>query len=158
MVSDEEEASIRGYALTIFSGLIFCPIPCNPMDCIMSDFAVHHQLLELTQTDVHRVGDAIQPSQHLSSPSPPAFNPLKHNGLFKWVSSSPHGPKYWGFSQHQFFQWIFRMDLLSDRLDGSPCSLRESQEFSSTPHLKSIDSSVLRFFFYRRTLTSIHDY
>ena len=83
MVSDEEEASIRGYALTIFSDLIFFPILCDPMDCTMADFPVHHQLLELTQTDVHRVGDAIQPSQPLSSPSPPAFNPSQHNGLFK---------------------------------------------------------------------------
>ena len=50
MVSDEEEASIRGYALTIFSGLIFCPIICDPMDYTLEDFPVHHQLLELTQT------------------------------------------------------------------------------------------------------------
>ena len=49
---------------------------------------VHHQLLEFTQTHVHRVGDAIQPSHPLSSPSPPAPNPSQHQGLFKWVSSS----------------------------------------------------------------------
>ena len=49
---------------------------------------VHHQLLELTQTHVHWVGDAIQPSHPLSSPSPPAFNLSQHQGLFKWVSSS----------------------------------------------------------------------
>ena len=104
MVSYEEEASIRGYALTIFSGLIFCLTLCDPMDFTMASFPVHHQLLELTQTHVHRVGDAIQPSHPLLSPSPPAFNASQHNGLFKLVSSSHHGPKYWGFSQHQSFQ------------------------------------------------------
>ena len=51
-----------------------CPTLCNPMDCSTLDFPVHHQLLELVLTHVHRVGDAIQPSHPLSSPSPPAFN------------------------------------------------------------------------------------
>ena len=61
---------------------------CNPMDCSMPGFPVHHQLPELTQTHVHRVGDAIQPFYPLSSPSPPAFNLSQHQGLFKYVSSS----------------------------------------------------------------------
>ena len=51
---------------------------CNPVDCSMPDFPVHHQLPELAQTHVHQVSDAIQPSQPLSSPSPPAFNPSQH--------------------------------------------------------------------------------
>ena len=51
-----------------------CPTFCNPMDCSTPGLPVHHQLPELTQTDVHRVGDAIQPSPPLLSPSPPAFN------------------------------------------------------------------------------------
>ena len=59
---------------------------------------VHHQLLEFTQTHVHRVGDAIQPSHPLSSPSPPVPNPSQHQGLFQWVSSSMRWPKYWSFS------------------------------------------------------------
>ena len=59
-----------------------------PQDCSMSDFPVHHQFSELTQTHVHWVGDAIQPSHPLSSPSP-AFNLSQHQGLFQWVSS-PH--------------------------------------------------------------------
>ena len=54
----------------------------------MSGFPVHHQLLELAQTHVHIVGDAIQSSHPLSSPSPPAFNLSQHQGLFQWVSSS----------------------------------------------------------------------
>ena len=59
-----------------------CPTLCDPMDCSTPDFPVHHQLLELTQTHVHRVGDAIQPFHLLSSPSP-AFNLFQHQGLFK---------------------------------------------------------------------------
>ena len=62
-----------------------CPTLCDPMDCSMPVFPVHHQLPELTQTHVHWVGDAIQPSYPLSSPSPPAFNLSQHQGLFKWV-------------------------------------------------------------------------
>ena len=59
----------------------------DPMDCSAPGLPVHHQLLELTLTHVHRVGDAIQPSHRLSSPSPPAFSLSQHQGLFKGVSS-----------------------------------------------------------------------
>ena len=65
-----------------------CPTLCNPMACSTSGLPVHHQLLELTQTHVHQVNDAIQPSHPLSPPSPPTFNLSQHQGLFKWVSSS----------------------------------------------------------------------
>ena len=61
--------------------LLSCPTLGDPMDCSMPAFPVHHQLLELAQTHVHRVGDAIQPSYPLSSPSPPAFNLAQHQGL-----------------------------------------------------------------------------
>jgi len=57
------------------------------MDCSTPGLPVHHQLPESTQTHVHWVGDAIQPSHPLSSPSPPAFNLSRHHGLFQWVSS-----------------------------------------------------------------------
>ena len=60
-----------------------CLTLCDPMGCSMPGFHVHHQLLELAQIHVHRVGDAIQPSHPLSSPSPPAFNLSQHQGLFK---------------------------------------------------------------------------
>ena len=60
-----------------------CPTLCNPMNCSMPGLPVHHQLPEFTQTHVHRVGDAIQPSHPLSSPSPPAPNPSQHQGLFQ---------------------------------------------------------------------------
>ena len=73
---------------------------------------VHHQLPEFTQTHVHRIGDAIQPSHPLSSPSPPAFNLSQHQGLFQWVSSSHQVAKVLEFQlQHQSFQWTPRTDL-----------------------------------------------
>ena len=76
-------------------------------------FPVHHQLPEFTQSDVHQVGDAIQPSHPLSSPSPPTFNLSHHQGLFKWVSSSHQVAKVLEFQlQYQSFQWIFRTDFL----------------------------------------------
>ena len=65
-----------------------CLALCDPMDCSTPGLAVHHQLPEFTQTPAHWVGDAIQPSYPLSSPSPPALNLSQHQGLFKWVSSS----------------------------------------------------------------------
>ena len=60
-----------------------CPKHCDPMDCSMPGFPVHHQLPELAETHIPRVSDAIQPSPPLSSPSPPAFNLSQHQGLFK---------------------------------------------------------------------------
>ena len=64
-----------------------CLTLCNPMNHSTPGLPVHYQLLESTQTHVHWVGDAIQPSHPLSAPSPPAFNLSQHQGLFKWVSS-----------------------------------------------------------------------
>ena len=82
---------------------------CDPMDCSMPGFPVHHQLPELTQTHVHRVGDAIQPSHPLLSPSSPTFNLSQHQGLFQWVGSSHQEAKVLEFQfQHQSFQWIFK--------------------------------------------------
>jgi len=90
-----------------------CSTPRNPMGCSMPGFPVHHQLPELTQTHVHRVGDAIQISHLLSSPSPPTFNLSQHQGLFKWVSSSHQVAEVLAFQlQHLSFQWIFRTDWL----------------------------------------------
>ena len=65
-----------------------CPTPCNPMNRSMPGLPVHHQLPEFTQTHIHRLSDAIQPSHPLSSPSPPAPNPSQHQSLFQWVNSS----------------------------------------------------------------------
>ena len=65
-----------------------CPTLCDPMDCSMPGLPAHHQLPEFTQTHVHWVSDAIQPSHPLSSPSPPAFYLSQHQVLLQWVSSS----------------------------------------------------------------------
>ena len=90
-----------------------CPTLCDPMNCSMLGLPVHHQLPESTQTHVHWVSDAIQPSNPLSSPSPPALNLSQHQGLFKWVSSSHEVAKVLEFYlQHQSFQWTPRTDLL----------------------------------------------
>ena len=64
-----------------------CPTLCDTVNRSMAGFPVHHQLPELAQTHVHRVGDAIQPSHPLSYPSPLAFNLSQHQGLFQGVSS-----------------------------------------------------------------------
>ena len=99
-----------------------------PMDRSTPRFPVLHCLLELAQSHVHRVGDAIQPSHPLSSPSPSAFNLSQHQGLFQWVSSSHQVAKVLEFQlQHQWiFQWIFRIDFLQDWLICSPRGFRES--------------------------------
>ena len=124
-----------------------CLTLCNPKKCSMPGLPVHHQLLESTQTHVHWVRDAIQPSHPLSSPSPPALNLFQHQSLFKWVSSSHQVSKVLEFQlQHQSFQWTPRTDLLLDGLVGSPCSPRDSQESFPTPLFKSINSLALSFF------------
>ena len=82
------------------------------MDCNMPGLPVHYQLLEFTQTHVHWVSDAIQPSHPLLSPSPLAFNFSQHQGLFQSVSSSHQVAKILELQlQHQSFQWTFRTDF-----------------------------------------------
>ena len=96
-----------------------CSILCHPMDCSTPGFPVHHQLPGPTQTHVHRVGDASQPSHPGLSPSPPAFNLSQHQVLFQWVGSLHQVAKVLEFQlQHQSLQWkhsgliSFRMDRL----------------------------------------------
>ena len=89
-----------------------CLTLCNPMDCSTPGLPVHRQLLELAQTHVHRVSDAIQPSHLLLSPSPPAFNLSQHQGFFQWVSSSHQVAKALELQlQHQSLQRIFMTDF-----------------------------------------------
>ena len=134
-----------------------CPTFCDPMNCSTPGLPVHLQLPEFTQTHVHRVGDAIQPSHPLSSPSPHAFNLSQHQRLFQWVSSLHQVARILEFQlQHESFLWI-QIDFLQDWLVWSPCSARDSQESCPTPQFKSINSSV-HSFLYNPTLTSIHDY
>ena len=107
---------------------------CNPMDCTMPGFPVHHQLLDFAQTHVYQVSDAVQPSHPLSSPSP-ALNLCQHQGLFQWVSSSHQVPRVLELQlQHQFFQWIIRVDWFPLGLTGliSLQSKGLSRVFSST--------------------------
>ena len=85
-------ASLETLSSSFSSVAQSCPTLCDPMNCSTPGLPVHHQLPEFTQTHVHRVGDAIQPSHSLSSPSPPAPNPSQQSTLhMRW-------PKYWSFS------------------------------------------------------------
>ena len=131
---------------------------CDPMNRSMPGLPVHHPFPEFTQTHVHRVGDAIQPSHPLLSPSPPATNPSQHQSLFQWVNSLHEVVKVLEFQlQHHFLQRNPRADLLQNGLVGSLCIPRNSQESSPTPQFKSINSSALSFL-HSPTLTSIHDH
>ena len=90
-----------------------CPTLCDPMNRSTPGLLVYHQFLEFTQTHVHGVSDAIQPSYPLSSPYPPAFNLSQHQGLFQCVSFLHQVDKVLKLQlQHQSFQWIFRTDFL----------------------------------------------
>ena len=134
------------------------PTLCDPMNRSMPGLPIHHQLPEFTQTHVHQVSGAIQPSHPLSSPTPPASNPSQHQILFQWVNSSHEVAKVPEFQlQHHSFQRNPRADLHQNGLVRSPCSPRHSQESSPIPQFKSINSSVLSFL-HSPTLTSIHDH
>ena len=90
-----------------------CPTLCDSMNHSTPGLPVHHQLPEFTQTHVHWVSDAIQPSHPLSSSSPPAPNPSQHQSLFQWVNSLHEVAKVLEFQlQHQSFQWTPRTYLL----------------------------------------------
>ena len=100
------------------------PTCCDPMNHSTPGLPVHHQLAEFTQTYVHWVGDAIQPSHPLSSPSPPAPSPSEHQSLFQWVNSLHEVATVLKLQlQHHSFQRTPRADLLQNRLAGSPCSI-----------------------------------
>ena len=92
---DGSSSCLSGHVCQFSAVAQSCPTPCDPMDCSTPGFPVHHRLLELAQTHVHRVIDAIQPSHPLSSSSP-AFSLSQHRGN----ESAPHirWPKYWSFS------------------------------------------------------------
>ena len=132
-----------------------CLTLCDPMDCSTPGLPVHHHLLEFAQTHVHRVGDTIQPSHSLSSPSPSIFPSIRvfSNELvlrIRW-------PKYWSFS-FSISPSNEYSGLISFRIDWFDLlAVQGTQEFSSTPQFKSINSSVLRIL-YSPMLTSIHDY
>ena len=125
-----------------------CLIICNPMDCSMPVFSVHHQLLDLAQTHVHWVGDAIQPSCPLPSPSPSA--------LFQWVSSSHQVAKV---LELQLQPSVLSMNIQDSFPLGLTGLILQSMGFSRvfpTPRFESISFSVLSLL-YGPVLTSIHD-
>ena len=133
-----------------------CQTLCDPMDCSTPGFSVHHQLLELAQTHVHRVSDATQSSHPLSSPSPPAFNLSQHQGIFQGVSSLHWLAKVLELQlQHQSFQWIFKgwfplgltgwISLQSKGLSSvfSSTTVQKHQFFGAQPSLSHIHTWLL---------------
>ena len=155
---DRSISSVQFSSVQFSSVTQSCPTLCDHTNRSMPGLPVHHHLPEFAQTHVHRVRDAIQPSHPRSSPSPPAPNPSQHQSLFLCVNSSHEVAKVLEFQlQHHSLQRNPRADLLQNGLVGSPCSPRESQESSPTPHFKSINSSALSLL-HSPTLTSIHDH
>ena len=127
------------------------PTLCDPMNRSTPGLPVHHQLPEFTETHIHRVNDAIQPSPPLSSPSPPAPNPSQHQSLFQWVNSSHEVAKVLEFQlQHHSRQRNPRADLLQNWLVGSPSSPRDSQESAS--------KDVVKIFMQVQTLLQMRDW
>ena len=146
-----------------------CPTLCDPMDCSTPSLPVYQQLSEITQTHVHWVSDAIQPSHPLSSPSPPAFNLSQQQGLFKWVSSSHQVAKVLEFQlnispSNEYSGLIsFRiycLDLLA--VQGTLKSLLQHHS-SKASILQCLDFFIVQvsqwyMILYSPTLTSIHDH
>ena len=111
-LSKRQDSFLMFVSHSVSSVAQMCLTLCDPTDCSTPGLPVHHQLPELTETHVHWVGDAIQPSHPLLSPSPPIFNLSQHRGLFIWVSCSHQVAKILEFQlQNQSFQWIFRTDF-----------------------------------------------
>ena len=102
-----------------------CPTLCDPMNHSTPGLPVHHQLPEFTQTHVHRVGDTIQPSHPLLSPSPPAPNPSQHQGLFQWVNSS-----------HEVAKALKRKEILIHAITWMNLEDTMLNEKSQPPHTK----------------------
>ena len=111
--SPTKEAPVSVASVQFNSVAQSCQTLCYPMDCNTPGFPVHPQLLELAQTHVHWVSDAIQPSHPLSSPSLPALNFSQNQGLFQGVHSLHQVAKVLEFQlQPKSFHWIFRTDFL----------------------------------------------
>ena len=113
-----------------------CPTACNPMDHSTPSLPVYHQLPEFTQTHLHRVGDAIQPSYPLSSPSPPAFNLSQHQGLSNESALHIRWPKYQSFS-FNISPSSERSGLISFRMDQLDLpAVQGTLKSSTTPQFK----------------------
>ena len=133
-----------------------CPTLCNPINCSLPGFSVHHYLPEFAQTHVHWVDDAFQPSQPLSPPSLSALNLYQHQGLFQWFSNSHEVAKGWSFSfsispYNEYSGLIsFRIDWLDLAVQGLLKRLLQQ------PLFKSINSLALNLL-YGSTVTSVRD-
>ena len=107
--SGHQQSPFTVFHIGCFSVSQSCPTLCDPMDCSIPGFLVLHHLPELAQTHVHWVGDTIQPSHLLSSPSP-GFNLSQHQGLFQWISCSHQVAKILELQpQPQSFQSFFHI-------------------------------------------------
>ena len=133
-----------------------CPTLWGLMDCSTPGFLVHHQFLELAQTRVHRVGDAIQPSHPLSSPFS-AFNLSQHQGLFQWVSFSIRWPKYWSLS-FSISSSNEYSGLISSRMDWFDLLAVQGTLKSLLKHCNENISCLVLSLLYGPIFTSVHDY
>ena len=124
-----------------------CPTLCDPMNCSMSGLPVHHHLLEFTQTRVHQVGDAIQPSHPLSSPSPPAPNPSQHQSFSNESTLHMRWPKYWSFS-FSIVPSKEILGLISFRMDWLDLLAVQGTRKSLLQHHSSKASSLRRSAFF----------
>ena len=115
MTSKHMESCSTSLIIQFSSVTQSCPTLCDPMNRSTPGLPVHHQLPEFTQTHVHRVGDAIQPSHLLSSPSPPAPHPSQHQSLFQWVNSSHEMAKVLEFREMQI-KTAIRYNLIPVRM------------------------------------------
>ena len=105
----------------------------TPMDHSTPGLLIPHHLPKFAQVHILCIGDAIQLSHPLMPHSPSALNLSQHQGLFQWVSCLHQMSKILEFQlQHQFFQWLFRVDFFYEWLVWSPCNPRDSQESSPT--------------------------
>ena len=124
-----------------------CLTLCDPMNCSTQGLPVHHQLPEFTQTHVHRVSDAIQPSHPLSSPSTPAPNPSQHQSLVQWLTLRMRWPMYWSFS----FSIIPSKEipgLISFRTDWLDLlAVQGTLKSLLQPQFKSLNSLALSFLY-----------
>ena len=146
--------------MVIFSSVQFssvtqsCPTLCDPMNHSTPGLPVHHQLPEFTQTHVHRVGNAIQPS-HPVVPFSSCSQSLPASEYFPMSQLCAWGGQSIGVSASASVLPMNTQDW--SPLGWTPCSPRDSQESSPTPQFKSINSSVLSFL-HSPTLASIHDH
>ena len=152
-------SSWKNYSVQFNSVTQSCLTVCNSMDCSMPGFPVHHQLLELAQTHVHPVGDAIQPPHPLLSPSSLAFlQSFPASGSFPTSQFFTSGGRSIGASASASVLPMNIQGSFPLGLTGWPhCSSRVSQASSPTTQFESINSSALSFL-YGPTFTSIHDY